>query len=361
MSSAQTWKRLSSPWGLCMTWGLHWTPSCENSYSQCICSFKSWLTHSFPDLWDPSKYDLEVPCGFQILLTLSLILCLFKLRISQHMAFHLSSFDSLMEPPIHHLTGTRLSNTFSYQGIPEPEFYITPLDQSCMIVLDTTGSPTTILDWLGIGQNLFLATIAARIQELTFCPDTAIISTTSKTSGLFPRYSKTCSTSQTPETPKSNPHWCSCIFSCKQDWRLGLFPTPDLTPEVTGHSTTTSETKVDMSTVPKDYHDFADIFCKSKAGKLADHWPYDLKITLDEGTSPPYGPIYSLSQEDLPLWVSSLTKTLLQVNPSSHSPHGALVLFIWKKTALFNIASTSKASTEFPRNTNTHFHSFLTS
>src|SRR5882724_10883538 len=30
-------------------------------------------------------------------------------------------------------------------------------------------------------------------------------------------------------------------------------------PEVTGHSTTTSETKVNMSTIPEDYHDFMDI------------------------------------------------------------------------------------------------------
>ena len=42
-------------------------------------------------------------------------------------------------------------------------------------------------------------------------------------------------------------------------------------PKVTGHSTTTSETKVDMNTVPEDYYDFTDIFSKSKASKLADH------------------------------------------------------------------------------------------
>jgi len=41
--------------------------------------------------------------------------------------------------------------------------------------------------------------------------------------------------------------------------------------EVTGHSVTTSETKVSMVTIPEDYHDFADIFSKYKAGKLADH------------------------------------------------------------------------------------------
>src|SRR5882672_6559773 len=70
-------------------------------------------------------------------------------------------------------------------------------------------------------------------------------------------------------------------------------------PKVTGLSMTTSEILVDISSVPEDYHDFADVFSKTKAGKLANHRPYDLKITLDEGTAPPYGPIYSLSQEEL--------------------------------------------------------------
>src|SRR5882672_10176684 len=70
-------------------------------------------------------------------------------------------------------------------------------------------------------------------------------------------------------------------------------------PEVTGHSATTSKILVDISTVPEDHHDFVDVFSKSKAGKLADHQPYDLKITLDEGTAPPFGPIYSFSQEEL--------------------------------------------------------------
>src|SRR5882724_1955977 len=64
-------------------------------------------------------------------------------------------------------------------------------------------------------------------------------------------------------------------------------------PKVTGHSVTTSELLFDMSSVPKGYHDFADVFSKSKAGKLTDHPPYNLKITLDQGASPPYGLIYS--------------------------------------------------------------------
>ena len=76
----------------------------------------------------------------------------------------------------------------------------------------------------------------------------------------------------------------------------------------------------------------SDIFSKSKASKLADHLPYNLKITLDEGTSPPYGLIYSLSQEELAALCNVIDKNLATglIHPS-HSPHGALVLFIWKK------------------------------
>ena len=44
---------------------------------------------------------------------------------------------------------------------------------------------------------------------------------------------------------------------------------------------------VNLDRVPKEYHDFADIFSKSKASILANHCPYDLKITLEEGASPP--------------------------------------------------------------------------
>src|SRR5882724_1932083 len=87
-----------------------------------------------------------------------------------------------------------------------------------------------------------------------------------------------------------------------------------------------------MSTVPEDYHDFTDIFSKSKASKLADHRPYNLKITLDEGTSPPYSPIYSLSQEELATLHKLIDENLATglICPSC-SPHGAPVLFIRKK------------------------------
>ena len=51
----------------------------------------------------------------------------------------------------------------------------------------------------------------------------------------------------------------------------------------------------DLSNIPSEYHEFADIFSKTKAEILAPYHPYDLKINLEEGTQFLVGPIYFLS------------------------------------------------------------------
>ena len=55
----------------------------------------------------------------------------------------------------------------------------------------------------------------------------------------------------------------------------------------------------ELSRVPPDYHDFADVFSKSKADTLAPHREHDLKIDLKEEASPPIGTTYSLSPFEL--------------------------------------------------------------
>ena len=51
-------------------------------------------------------------------------------------------------------------------------------------------------------------------------------------------------------------------------------------------STTSKSESSELSGVPPDYHDFADVFSKSKADMLAPHREHDLKINL-KGASPP--------------------------------------------------------------------------
>ena len=104
------------------------------------------------------------------------------------------------------------------------------------------------------------------------------------------------------------------------------------TPKATGQSATDILGPVNLDGVPKEYHNFANVFSKSKAGVLTDHRPYDLKITLEDGASPPLGPIYSLSQEELLTLHKFIDEnTATGFIWSSHSPHGAPVLFIRRK------------------------------
>ena len=95
------------------------------------------------------------------------------------------------------------------------------------------------------------------------------------------------------------------------------------------------DTPVNMMGIPSDYHDFTDIFSKTRACTLAPHWPYDLKIELEEGTSPPFRLIYSLSQSELkPLWESLDKHLVMDFIWPSQSLGGAPVLFAHKKDGL---------------------------
>ena len=48
------------------------------------------------------------------------------------------------------------------------------------------------------------------------------------------------------------------------------------------HSSDIQANSPDLSNVPSEYHEFADIFSKTKAEVLTSYHPYDLKINLEE-------------------------------------------------------------------------------
>ena len=123
------------------------------------------------------------------------------------------------------------------------------------------------------------------------------------------------------------------VFKCESTMQGSqCFCLQVATPEATGRSVSASPVTVNLDRVPEEYHDFVDVFSKTKAGVLADHRPYDLKITLEEGASPPLRPIYSLSQEELLALHKFIDEnTAMGFIHPSRSPHRAPVLFIWKK------------------------------
>ena len=119
----------------------------------------------------------------------------------------------------------------------------------------------------------------------------------------------------------------ACRLPGSESFTLNLSAT-----SVLGRATSVSGTPPDLSGVPPEYHEFADVFSKTKADILPEHRPYDLKITLEEGATPPLGPIYSLSKIELDTLRDYIEENLRSgfIRPLN-SPCGAPVLFIKKK------------------------------
>jgi hypothetical protein len=87
----------------------------------------------------------------------------------------------------------------------------------------------------------------------------------------------------------------------------------------------------DLATIPDEYHEFAQVFSQEESDKLPEHRPYDHKIPLQPDKTPPYGPIYSLSPEELKVLrqylEDNLRKGFIQ---NSQSPCAAPILFVKK-------------------------------
>ena len=94
----------------------------------------------------------------------------------------------------------------------------------------------------------------------------------------------------------------------------------------------TSEEKASTTSIPEQYKDFEDVFLKKNAYILPEHRPYDCAIELEEGTQPPFGPIYNLSQTELAELRKYIDENLAKnFIRHSKSPAGAPILFVKKK------------------------------
>ena len=201
-------------------------------------------------------------------------------------------------------------------------FYVTQLDMSSSVVIGynwlTRYNP--LVDWV-LGQITF----RTPVRDL---PSTSPMSDSPSES---PPNSDPPSVSES--TDSSAPHISlvnasAFLRACKLEgsrcFRLDLAPRE---PKVYDPDPT-----LDLNKIPKEYHDYADVFSRTNANKLAEHRPYDLKINLEEGKSPPLGTMYSLSQTEIEALKKFVDENLAMgfIVPSESS-HGAPVLFVKKK------------------------------
>ncbi|SJL03619.1 uncharacterized protein ARMOST_06976 [Armillaria ostoyae] len=125
------------------------------------------------------------------------------------------------------------------------------------------------------------------------------------------------------------------VQACAEDGAQQYTLQPS-TPSISGKAG--SMALPDMSDVPADYHDFADVFSDLLSKNLLEHRPYDLKINLEEGTSSLLGPIYSLLESELKALHEFIDDNLYsRFITLSRSPHRAPVLFVKKKTGELHV------------------------
>jgi len=100
----------------------------------------------------------------------------------------------------------------------------------------------------------------------------------------------------------------------------------------------TSQPVQEPTKLPAEYEEYRDMFEKKNADTLPQHRPYDCGIKLQEGAQPPFGPIYSLSQNELhalrDYLDENLAKNFIQ-HSTSHA--GAPILFVKKKDGSFRM------------------------
>ena len=98
------------------------------------------------------------------------------------------------------------------------------------------------------------------------------------------------------------------------------------------HVTVTEEDKVDLFTIPSEYHEFMDLFRKKKADELPTHGPYNHTIPLIPRSKPPYEWVHRM----LPVELKEARKYLQEHLKKgsihhSQSEYGMLVVFTRKK------------------------------
>ena len=84
--------------------------------------------------------------------------------------------------------------------------------------------------------------------------------------------------------------------------------------------------------IPSHYHDFADVFSKMSALQLPPSRPFDHAIELEDGATPGYSPIYSVSEPERNALKEFINDHLTTgIICPSQSPIGSPVLFVKKK------------------------------
>jgi len=183
------------------------------------------------------------------------------------------------------------------------DFYVTPLDFSCSLVLgyNWLAQHNPLIDWVNRSIN-FHPSLQENLAPSRIAANTPLASLSFLDTSL--QLSDSVVSIPASETSVSNSGQSNiAIIGTAAFLRASKLPGSHNfelclhSLNIQANSTKLVETP-DLSNIPSEYYKFADVFSKTKAEVLPSYCLYDLKINLEEGAQPPVSPIYSLSASE---------------------------------------------------------------
>ncbi len=204
--------------------------------------------------------------------------------------------------------GITLNIQFSSGSLMPIDFLITKLHPSSQVVLGLPWLQQTnpAIDWTTMKVSIPDLLTGSNVEAATF--RTSLSAGPTPPSLPIPSGPTSSNVPQSPTTPENPKPDISLIGAAPSTSFVGRARTVSFSTLETSRPFKSPPPPTSLLCLPRNrrllsgcpgrYHDYADVFSASEAEAMPPHRSYDHNIEIEEGSRPPHGPIYNMSESE---------------------------------------------------------------